>query len=98
MEQSARMRTDMISCVLLFTSLLFAGFMVGNTYGGGLAGIMTIPQFEKPIDTTMDLAETGIMWGATALSWIFSIMSAPQVTLLNINSNKSNADLVPSRT
>ncbi|KXJ76294.1 hypothetical protein RP20_CCG009942 [Aedes albopictus] len=78
MEQSARMRTDMISCVLLFTSLLFAGFMVGNTYGGGLAGIMTIPQYEKPIDTTMDLAETGIMWGATALSWIFSIMSAPQ--------------------
>ncbi|EAT48976.1 AAEL000066-PA [Aedes aegypti] len=78
MEQNARMRTDLMSCVLLFTSLLFAGFMVGNTYGGGLAGIMTIPQYEKSIDTTVDLAETGIMWGATALSWIFSIMAAPQ--------------------
>lgn len=59
--------------------------MVGNTYGGGLAGIMTIPQYEKSIDTTVDLAETGIMWGATALSWIFSIMAAPQVRILIVD-------------
>ncbi|XP_065072600.1 glutamate receptor-like [Ochlerotatus camptorhynchus] len=78
MEQSARMRTDLMSCILLFTSLLFAGFMVGNSYGGGLAGIMTIPQYEKSIDTTVDLADSGMMWGATALSWIFSILAAPQ--------------------
>ncbi|XP_065072620.1 glutamate receptor-like [Ochlerotatus camptorhynchus] len=78
MGQSARMQTDLMSCILLFTSLLFAGFMVGNSYGGGLAGIMTIPQYEKSIDTTVDLANSGMMWGATALPWIFAILAAPQ--------------------
>lgn len=79
MEQSARMRTDMVSSVFLFTSLLFAGFMVGNSYGGGLAGVMTIPQYEKPIDTTMDLADSGMLYAGRALSWIFSILYATQV-------------------
>ncbi|XP_038116675.1 uncharacterized protein LOC6050674 [Culex quinquefasciatus] len=78
MEQSARMRTDMVSSVFLFTSLLFAGFMVGNSYGGGLAGVMTIPQYEKPIDTTMDLADSGMPYAGRALSWIFSILYATQ--------------------
>ncbi|XP_058817470.1 uncharacterized protein LOC131680777 [Topomyia yanbarensis] len=78
MEQSARMRTDMVSCVFLFTSLLFAGFMVGNSYGGGLAGVMTIPQYEKPIDTAVDLADSGMLYAGGALSWIFSIIPAPQ--------------------
>ncbi|XP_055546486.1 glutamate receptor-like [Wyeomyia smithii] len=78
MEQSARMRTDMASCVCLFTSLLFAGFMVGNSYGGGLAGVMTLPQYEKPIDTTRDLAASGMLFAGGALSWIFSMLQSPQ--------------------
>ncbi|XP_055608597.1 glutamate receptor 3-like [Uranotaenia lowii] len=78
MEQSARMRTDMISCTFLTISLLFAGFMVGNSYGGGLAGVMTLPQYEKPIDTTYDLAASGTLYAGEALSWIFSILYAPQ--------------------
>ncbi|XP_052565957.1 uncharacterized protein LOC128093403 [Culex pipiens pallens] len=78
MEQSARMRTDMVSCIFLFTSLLFAGFMVGNSYGGGLAGVMTVKQYEKPIDTTKDLAASGLPFVGVALSWIYSILYSTQ--------------------
>ncbi|XP_053691082.1 uncharacterized protein LOC128739611 [Sabethes cyaneus] len=78
MEQNARMRTDIASCVFLFTSLLFAGFMVGNSYGCGLAGVMTLAQYEKPIDTTRDLAASGMLFAGGALSWIYSMLKSPQ--------------------
>nr|XP_029718598.1 uncharacterized protein LOC115261320 [Aedes albopictus] len=77
-EQSSTIRTDLLSCTLLFISLMFAGFMIGNAYNGGLAGVMTIPQHEKSIDTVRDLADTGMRWGATALPWLIPIMTAPQ--------------------
>ncbi|XP_065072611.1 uncharacterized protein LOC135696992 [Ochlerotatus camptorhynchus] len=78
LEQNAQMRTDLMSCILLFTSLLFAGFMIGNCYGGGLASVMTIPEYEKSIDTIVDLADSGMPWGSHVESWIYSILTAPQ--------------------
>ncbi|XP_058823633.1 uncharacterized protein LOC131684627 [Topomyia yanbarensis] len=87
MEQSAYMRNDLISCVFLFTSLLFAGFMIGNMYGAGLAGIMTIPQYEHPIDTTYDLADSGMMWGGTCMNWMFAILNAPEPHLKTLLKN-----------
>uniref|UniRef100_A0A182SN01 Ionotropic glutamate receptor C-terminal domain-containing protein n=1 Tax=Anopheles maculatus TaxID=74869 RepID=A0A182SN01_9DIPT len=60
--QSSSIRTDLWSCVFLFTSLLLAGFMVSNLYSGGLASVMTVPQYEKSIDTVKDFAATGMLW------------------------------------
>ncbi|XP_053673298.1 uncharacterized protein LOC128723564 [Anopheles nili] len=60
--QSSPVRNDLWSCVFLFASLLLAGFMVSNLYSGGLASVMTIPQFEKSIDSVVDFAASGMMW------------------------------------
>uniref|UniRef100_A0A182JZR2 Ionotropic glutamate receptor C-terminal domain-containing protein n=1 Tax=Anopheles christyi TaxID=43041 RepID=A0A182JZR2_9DIPT len=60
--QSSVIRTDLWSCVFLFASLLLAGFMVSNLYSAGLASIMTIPKYDKSIDTVVDFAATGMKW------------------------------------
>uniref|UniRef100_A0A182RI05 Ionotropic glutamate receptor C-terminal domain-containing protein n=1 Tax=Anopheles funestus TaxID=62324 RepID=A0A182RI05_ANOFN len=60
--QSSSIRNDLWSCVFLFTSLLLAGFMVSNLYSGGLASIMTVPQYEKSIDSVKQFASTGMKW------------------------------------
>uniref|UniRef100_A0A8W7PCZ0 Ionotropic glutamate receptor C-terminal domain-containing protein n=1 Tax=Anopheles coluzzii TaxID=1518534 RepID=A0A8W7PCZ0_ANOCL len=60
--QSSPIRTDLWSCVCLFASLLLAGFMVSNLYSGGLASVMTVPKYEKSIDTVVDFAATGMKW------------------------------------
>ncbi|XP_049281986.1 ionotropic receptor 21a-like isoform X2 [Anopheles funestus] len=60
--QSSSIRNDLWSCVFLFTSLLLAGFMVSNLYSGGLASIMTVPQYEKSIDSVKEFASTGMKW------------------------------------
>ena len=83
MEQNSAMHNDVMSSIFLYSTLLFAGFMIGNMYGAGLASTMTIPQYEKSIDTTYDLAASGMLWAATAINWILSIMTSPQVRIVS---------------
>ncbi|XP_062556993.1 probable glutamate receptor [Armigeres subalbatus] len=77
-EQNSIIQTDLLSSTILFISLMLAGFIIGNAYNGGLAGVMTIPQYEYSIDTTVDLANTGMKWGATADPWLIPIENAEQ--------------------
>ncbi|XP_039435053.2 glutamate receptor-like [Culex pipiens pallens] len=70
---------ELASGTVLFVSMLFAGFMIGNIYTAGLASIMTIPQYAKSIDTAQDLAASGLPWGGTAIAWIFAISTATEV-------------------
>ncbi|XP_055633889.1 glutamate receptor-like, partial [Toxorhynchites rutilus septentrionalis] len=87
MEQTAYMRNDVLSCAFLYTSLLFAGFMISNLYGAGLATIMTIPQYGHGIDNTIDLAASGIPFAGSDLAWIFAIMNASQPHLRTLVKN-----------
>ncbi|EDS44674.1 conserved hypothetical protein [Culex quinquefasciatus] len=87
MEQGSDMHNDLMSSIFLYSTLLFAGFMIGNMYGAGLASTMTIPQYEKPIDTTYDLAASGMLWAATAVNWILSIMTSTQPHLQTLVEN-----------
>ncbi|XP_062556994.1 uncharacterized protein LOC134221837 [Armigeres subalbatus] len=84
MEQSAFINRDLISCVFLFIALLFAGFMVGNLYGAGLAGIMTIPQFEAAIETGHDLADVGLTFVGNDWAWMFALRPSPQAYVQKI--------------
>nr|XP_029730976.1 glutamate receptor-like [Aedes albopictus] len=77
MEQTVFMRRDLVACVFLSTSLLFAGFMVGNLYGAGLAGVMTIPQFEAAIETGRDLAKKGLTFVGNDWAWMFALRPSP---------------------
>lgn len=79
MEQNASMHNDLIACIFLYTSLLFAGYMVSNMYGAGLASVMTIPLYEKSIETPKDLADSGMLWGAEVVAWVNSFTLASEV-------------------
>ena len=77
--QSSPIRTDLWSCVCLFASLLLAGFMVSNLYSGGLASVMTVPKYEKSIDTVVDFAATGMKWFGPTPYCLEEIWNASEV-------------------
>uniref|UniRef100_A0A182Q9U2 Ionotropic glutamate receptor C-terminal domain-containing protein n=1 Tax=Anopheles farauti TaxID=69004 RepID=A0A182Q9U2_9DIPT len=88
--QAVLMRTNrnpFTSQMILIGSLLTVGLMVGNAYSGGLASVMTVPRFEKPIDTVQDLADRNLHWGSTHDAWIFSIQLATQPTIVKLLAN-----------
>uniref|UniRef100_A0A182M828 Ionotropic glutamate receptor C-terminal domain-containing protein n=1 Tax=Anopheles culicifacies TaxID=139723 RepID=A0A182M828_9DIPT len=86
-EQSVPLRNDMIAGSILLSFLLFGGFMVGNSYAGALASVMTIPRYEKSIDTRADFAASGMKWSGTTVAWMNSLLMAEQPELVTIRNN-----------
>ncbi|XP_062556996.1 uncharacterized protein LOC134221839 [Armigeres subalbatus] len=80
-------RSKLVSQMIIIGSLLFVGLMIGNVYSGGLSSIMTIPRYERPIDTVQDLADNNFPWASTHDAWIFSILMATQPTIIKILHN-----------
>ncbi|KXJ76291.1 glutamate receptor U1-like [Aedes albopictus] len=80
-------RSKLMSQMIIMGSLLFVGLMVGNIYSGGLSSIMTIPRYERPIDTLEDLANSNLPWASTHDAWIFSILMATQPIIVKILHN-----------
>uniref|UniRef100_A0A182FQ68 Ionotropic glutamate receptor C-terminal domain-containing protein n=1 Tax=Anopheles albimanus TaxID=7167 RepID=A0A182FQ68_ANOAL len=80
--QSASIRNDLWSCVVLFASLLLAGFMVSNCYSAGLASVMTIPQYEHSIDTVIDFANSGMQWISPTAIVLEGISGGTEVTVI----------------
>ncbi|XP_053671602.1 uncharacterized protein LOC128721830 [Anopheles nili] len=88
--QAVLLRTNknpFTSQMILIGSLLIVGLMIGNAYSGGLSSVMTVPRFEKPIDTVQDLADRNLPWGSTHDAWIFSIQLATQPTIVKLLQN-----------
>ncbi|XP_049548042.1 uncharacterized protein LOC125959271 [Anopheles darlingi] len=84
--QSASIRTDLWSCVILFASLLLAGFMVSNCYSAGLASIMTVPQYEQSIDTVFEFAQSGLQWISPTAIILEGISNATEPHMKKIES------------
>uniref|UniRef100_A0A182SY81 Ionotropic glutamate receptor C-terminal domain-containing protein n=1 Tax=Anopheles maculatus TaxID=74869 RepID=A0A182SY81_9DIPT len=80
-------RNPYTSQMILIGSLLFVGLMIGNAYSGGLASVMTVPRYEKSIDTVQELADRNLRWGSTHDAWIFSIQLATQPTIVKLLDN-----------
>uniref|UniRef100_A0A182P639 Ionotropic glutamate receptor C-terminal domain-containing protein n=1 Tax=Anopheles epiroticus TaxID=199890 RepID=A0A182P639_9DIPT len=80
-------RNPYSSQMILIGSVLFVGLMIGNAYSGGLASVMTVPRYEKSIDTVQELAERNLPWGSTHDAWIFSIQLATQPTIVKLLEN-----------
>ncbi|XP_053667658.1 probable glutamate receptor [Anopheles marshallii] len=80
-------RNPYSSQMILIGSLLIVGLMIGNAYSGGLASVMTVPRYEKSIDTVQDLADRNLRWGSTHDAWIFSIQLATQPTIVKLLNN-----------
>uniref|UniRef100_A0A182VTK7 Ionotropic glutamate receptor C-terminal domain-containing protein n=1 Tax=Anopheles minimus TaxID=112268 RepID=A0A182VTK7_9DIPT len=86
-EQSVPLRNDMMAGSIMLSFLLFGGFMVGNSYAGALASVMTIPRYEKSIDSRADFASSGMKWSGTTVAWMNSLLMAEQPELVTIRNN-----------
>ncbi|KAG7299521.1 hypothetical protein JYU34_016484 [Plutella xylostella] len=64
--------------------LLVTGLLIDNAYGGGLAAAFTVPKYQGSIDTVQDLLDAKLPWGATHISWVFSMSASkdPKVIAL----------------
>ncbi|XP_058129904.1 uncharacterized protein LOC131284269 [Anopheles ziemanni] len=80
-------KNPFVSQMILIGSFLLVGLMVGNAYSGGLSSVMTVPRYEKSIDTVQELADRNLRWGSTHDAWIFSIQLATQPTIVKLLNN-----------
>ncbi|XP_049855489.1 glutamate receptor 1-like [Schistocerca gregaria] len=53
--------------------LLIAYLLVTASYGSGLSSVLTVPRYERPIDTVSDLHESGLEWAERHLVYLYSI-------------------------
>ncbi|XP_053660235.1 uncharacterized protein LOC128709273 [Anopheles marshallii] len=91
--QSSSIRNDLWSCVFLFASLLLAGFMVSNLYSAGLSSIMTVPQYEKSIDSLKDFAASKMPWYGPTPYCLAEIWNATEPNLQQINKTYASVGL-----
>ncbi|XP_052864066.1 uncharacterized protein LOC128270693 [Anopheles cruzii] len=86
-EQSVPLHNDFLAIAILLAFLLFGGFMISNSYAGALSSIMTIPRYEKVIETTADVASSGLKLVGGTILWIASLDMTEQPVLVSIRDN-----------
>lgn len=75
------------SQVTVISVLLFAGIIIGNSYCGGLSSVMTVPQYEKPIDTPKELVERNLEWGGSHDAWVYALADSDEPVVMRLVSN-----------
>ncbi|XP_053686083.1 uncharacterized protein LOC128735623 [Sabethes cyaneus] len=59
---------------VLISFILLSGVVLSNSYAGGLASVLTVPQYEKSITTIHDYVQSPFRWGAPAFAWILILI------------------------
>ncbi|XP_048512156.1 uncharacterized protein LOC105691216 isoform X2 [Athalia rosae] len=83
-EQSLNTDVNRASSRVLVLALLLVSLLISTSYGSGLSSVLTVPRFEKPINTIEDLEASGIRWSAPHEAWIFSLYGSNESWLLNL--------------
>ncbi|KFB39240.1 AGAP008759-PA-like protein [Anopheles sinensis] len=92
-EQSAPLHNDMIAGTMLLSFLLFGGFMVGNSYAGALSSVMTVPRYEKSIDTRADFLAAGMKFVGSTPVWIFTLSLSVQPDIIKLRNSYEVYDI-----
>ncbi|XP_058832492.1 uncharacterized protein LOC131690606 [Topomyia yanbarensis] len=61
---------------VLISFILLSGVVLSNSYAGGLASVLTVPRYEKSIETVHDYVLSPYRWAAPAVAWIFALFGA----------------------
>ncbi|XP_065087711.1 uncharacterized protein LOC135709328 [Ochlerotatus camptorhynchus] len=61
---------------VLISFILLSGVVLSNSYASGLASVLTVPRYGKPIETIHDFVQTPYRWGAPAIAWVLSLFGA----------------------
>ncbi|XP_055590895.1 uncharacterized protein LOC129742976 [Uranotaenia lowii] len=61
---------------ILIAFILLSGVVLSNSYAGALACVLTVPRFEKSIETIHEFVSSPYRWGAPAIAWILSLFGA----------------------
>ncbi|XP_058448778.1 uncharacterized protein LOC131428753 [Malaya genurostris] len=67
------LRRDRTSEVIVSLVLITGTFIIGYVYIGKIHSILAVPIFQPPIDTVIDLAESGLPWNAPHEAWTFML-------------------------
>ncbi|XP_059611030.1 uncharacterized protein LOC132257966 [Phlebotomus argentipes] len=60
----------------LVAILLVSSLVLGNSYGGALSSVLTVPSYEDSVDTVRKIVDKGYKWGGPSLAWVNTIMRA----------------------
>lgn len=79
LPESAQCSSDAFRSIL--TWILLQTLLISSVYSSGLSSIMTLPQYETPIETQQNLIDSKIEWGANDATWIESIAHSTSVSI-----------------
>ncbi|XP_046988136.1 glutamate receptor ionotropic, kainate glr-3-like [Schistocerca americana] len=64
--------------------LLIAYLLVTASYGSGLSSVLTIPRYEPPIDTVVDLHDSGLQWAQIDSAFLNSLRGLTDQVFLDL--------------
>ncbi|XP_046988133.1 glutamate receptor ionotropic, kainate 2-like [Schistocerca americana] len=80
--------------------LLIAYLLVTASYGSGLSSVLTIPRYEPPIDSVVDLRDSGLEWAETHIAFLNSLRGRTEQVYLDLIKQYRvlTVDILKSRT
>ncbi|XP_053691085.1 uncharacterized protein LOC128739616 [Sabethes cyaneus] len=80
----AYLRRGRPSEVIMSLALVSGTFLIGYVYIGKIHSILAVPVFQPPIDTVIDLAESGLTWNAPHEVWMYLLRGSENPYILKL--------------
>ncbi|KAJ9599190.1 hypothetical protein L9F63_010321 [Diploptera punctata] len=83
----------------LVTWLILFYFVVTTAYCGGLAMVLTVPRYQKPIETTRDMADSNMKWTGLYEAYLIGVKDSTDPVMARVVKNfhldASREELIP---
>ncbi|KAJ9599189.1 hypothetical protein L9F63_010320 [Diploptera punctata] len=71
----------------LVTWLILFFFVVTTGYSAGLASVLTLPKYEPPIETPVEMADRDVVWGGMDIAYVFFLQKSLDPKMRKLASN-----------